>query len=91
MNSTAIDFVRILAHIETVVESKLLTENQKTSVLTEIGTSLPADFFCASCMHTRQIIEGLIKETTVAVKEPKKASKRTPKTKKSEHGEGELF
>jgi len=91
MNSTAINFVSILSSIEKVVNSKLLTSSQKKTILEEITPALPSEFFTAQCQGTRAIIETIIKEQIDAHKEQKKATKRTQKSKKPEHGSGELF
>jgi len=91
MNSNAIEFVGILSAIEKVIDSKLFTDDEKGQILGEMVSQVPADFFCASCPRSRQIIESLLLEKSNALKKPKKTPKRTTKTKKSEHGEGQLF
>jgi hypothetical protein len=86
----ATDVVALLPQIEMVKNSKLLSEEQKAVLLSDMTTSLPPEMLCSGFMSTRKIVEEIIArevanvqpkkaEKKVATKAPQKATKRAKK------------
>jgi hypothetical protein len=68
MNVTAMQFVEILASIEKVDASSLLSPDQKNKIFKDMHFALPADFYCTTCVSTREIVEGILTDRLAEAK-----------------------
>jgi hypothetical protein len=90
MNNTAFDFVSILESFQTVKESKLLTEDQKQKIYTDMLRALPPDVFCSTCIDTMTIVEEILKNAQTP-KAPKESPARPHAPTEGSEGQSELF
>ena len=86
MNKTALDLVSILATLETVGKSTLLTPTQRQVIISEIKTALPDVMFCASCKMTLSIITAIVERSDGSTKKPE--GKAASKTKDDRQSKG---
>jgi len=68
MNVTAMQFVEVLTSIEKVDASPLLSPDQKNQIFKDMHFALPADFYCTTCVSTREIVEGILVDRLVEAK-----------------------
>ena len=92
MKESAIDTINFLSTIELVKQSKLLANDQKVTLLTELKTSLPPKMLCNSFASTREIVEKIIDKEAANVepnKDQKKAQKKAPTKAEEKHSSEE--
>jgi hypothetical protein len=90
MNKTAFDFVSILLAFQTIKESKLLTENQKQKIYTDMLRALPPDVFCSTCIDTMKIVEEVLKNAQTKAA-PKKSTEGIHAPTEGSEGKSELL
>lgn len=91
MQERATNVVAMLPQIEMVKSSKLLTNEQKAILLSEMTTSLPPEMLCSGFSSSRKIVEEIILREVANV-QPKKAAKKAPaKTEEKDSSEEKLL
>jgi hypothetical protein len=90
MNKTAFDFVSILLAFQAIKESKLLTEDQKQKIYTDMLRALPPDVFCSTCIDTMTIVEEVLKNAQTKAA-PKKSTKGIHLPVEGSEGQSQLL
>lgn len=83
MKATVIEILDILDAIQCIKDSKLLSQDQRSTMLTELLTEMPLEMFCHQCSKSRTIVTEIIEREINGNQAPKTKTKSTTKAKSS--------
>tara|TARA_B110000908_G_C10062338_1_gene361219 strand:+ start:443 stop:778 length:336 start_codon:yes stop_codon:yes gene_type:complete len=82
MKATVIGILDILDATQCIKDSPLLSQDQRSTMLTELLTEMPLEMFCHQCSKSRTIVTEIIEREINGNQAPKTKSKITPKASK---------
>lgn len=93
MKATVIEILDVLDAIQCIKNSQLLSQDQRSVMLTELLSEMPLDMFCHQSARSRAIVAEIIEREINGNQSPKAKSKVTTKASKrtSKSSQEELF
>lgn len=81
MKATVIEILDVLDSIQCIKNSELLSQDQRSTMLSELLTEMPLDMFCHQSLKSRAIVAGIIEREINGNQAPKEKSKVPTKAK----------
>jgi len=82
MKATVIEILDVLDAIQCIKTSQLLSQDQRSVMLTELLSEMPLDMFCHQSARSRTIVAEIIEREINGNQAPKTKTKSTPKASK---------
>ena len=83
MKATVIEILDVLDAIQCIKNSQLLSQDQRSTMLTELLSEMPLDMFCHQSAKSRTIVAEIIEREINGNQAPKTKTKSTTKAKNS--------